>query len=113
MNNSFAGPSSKARARSSQPSESTFKRKRGVFQKDCELLTTIAINLFINLLSCLVPLPKTVMVEDIVVEYVHKAQDTASKRGKLLIDDFTFLIRKLKQARKAFEVNEEKLATIE
>lgn len=81
------------------------------------------------------PLPETVaLVEDIVVEYVtdmvHKAQDTASKRGKLLIDDFTFLIRKdlpklnrcsellsmneeLKQARKAFEVDEEKLATIE
>ncbi|XP_031486982.1 transcription initiation factor TFIID subunit 13 isoform X2 [Nymphaea colorata] len=81
------------------------------------------------------PLPETVaLVEDIVVEYitdmVHKAQVVASKRGKLLTEDFLFLIRKdtpklhrctellsmneeLKQARKAFEVDEEKLATID
>lgn len=79
------------------------------------------------------PLPETVaLVEDIVVDYVtdmvHKAQDVASKRGKLLTEDFLFLIRKdlpklnrctellsmneeLKQARKAFEVDEEKLAS--
>ncbi|CAL5352227.1 unnamed protein product [Camellia sinensis] len=137
MNNSSAGPSSKARAGSSQPSESTFKRKRGVFQKDLQHMmygfgddpNTVPV------LVPVTPLPETVaLVEDIVVEYVtdmvHKAQDTASKRGKLLIDDFTFLIRKdlpklnrcsellsmneeLKQARKAFEVDEEKLATIE
>lgn len=36
MNNSTAAPSSKPRAGSSQPSEASFKRKRGVFQKDCE-----------------------------------------------------------------------------
>nr|GEY37665.1 transcription initiation factor TFIID subunit 13 [Tanacetum cinerariifolium] len=81
------------------------------------------------------PLPETVaLVEDIVVEYVtdmvHKAQDIASKRGKLLTEDFLFLIRKdtpklnrctellsmneeLKQARKAFDVDEEKLASAE
>ncbi|MCE5166851.1 Transcription initiation factor TFIID subunit 13 [Datura stramonium] len=81
------------------------------------------------------PLPETVtLVEDIVVDYVtdmvHKAQDVASKRGKLLTEDFLFLIRKdlpklnrctellsmneeLKQARKAFEVDEEKLATLQ
>ncbi|KAJ0085404.1 hypothetical protein Patl1_07179 [Pistacia atlantica] len=74
------------------------------------------------------------LVEDIVVEYVtdlaHKAQDIGSKRRKLSIDDFLYLIRKdlpklnqciellsmqeeLKQARKAFEVDEEKLASIE
>ncbi|GMP87513.1 hypothetical protein ACSBR2_031691 [Camellia fascicularis] len=128
MNNSSAGPSSKARAGSSQPSESTFKRKRGVFQKDLQ-------HMMYGFGDDPNPLPETVaLVEDIVVEYVtdmvHKAQDTASKRGKLLIDDFTFLIRKdlpklnrcsellsmneeLKQARKAFEVDEEKLATIE
>nr|GEZ69902.1 transcription initiation factor TFIID subunit 13 [Tanacetum cinerariifolium] len=46
------------------------------------------------------PLPETVaLVEDIVVEYVtdmvHKAQDIASKRGKLLTEDFLFLIRKV------------------
>nr|GFB52652.1 transcription initiation factor TFIID subunit 13 [Tanacetum cinerariifolium] len=61
---------------------------------------------------------------------VHKAQDIASKRGKLLTEDFLFLIRKdthklnrytellsmnveLKQARKAFDVDEEKLASAE
>ncbi|CAN6469168.1 unnamed protein product [Victoria cruziana] len=81
------------------------------------------------------PLPETVaLVEDVVVEYitdmVHKAQVFASKRGKLLTEDFLFLIRKdrrklrrctellsmneeLKQARKAFEVDEEKLATVD
>ncbi|KAJ0610156.1 putative transcription factor Hap3/NF-YB family [Helianthus annuus] len=81
------------------------------------------------------PLPETVaLVEDIVVEYVtdmvHKAQDIASKRGKLLTEDFLFLIRKdlpklnrctellsmneeLKQARKAFDVDEEKLVSPE
>ncbi|KAF2302257.1 hypothetical protein GH714_033900 [Hevea brasiliensis] len=81
------------------------------------------------------PLPETVaLVEDIVVEYVtdlaHNAQDIGSKRGKLVVDDFLYLIHKdlpklnrcmellsmqeeLKQARKAFEVDEEKLALIE
>ncbi|TYH11505.1 hypothetical protein ES288_A07G263400v1 [Gossypium darwinii] len=81
------------------------------------------------------PLPETVtLVEEIVVEYVtdlaHKAQDIGSKRGKLSVEDFLFLIRKdlpklnrcmellsmqeeLKQARKAFEVDEDKLATLE
>nr|GEX29170.1 transcription initiation factor TFIID subunit 13 [Tanacetum cinerariifolium] len=74
------------------------------------------------------------LVEDIVVEYVtdmvHKAQDIASKRGKLLTEDFLFFIRKdtpklnrctkllsmneeLKQARKAFDVDEEKRASAE
>ncbi|GMP87512.1 hypothetical protein CsSME_00039853 [Camellia sinensis var. sinensis] len=148
MNNSSAGPSSKARAGSSQPSESTFKRKRGVFQKDLQHMMygfgddpndfnndLLLLCSAVPVLVPVTPLPETVaLVEDIVVEYVtdmvHKAQDTASKRGKLLIDDFTFLIRKdlpklnrcsellsmneeLKQARKAFEVDEEKLATIE
>nr|GFA86119.1 transcription initiation factor TFIID subunit 13 [Tanacetum cinerariifolium] len=41
------------------------------------------------------------LVEDIVVEYVtdmvHKPQDIASKRGKLLTEDFLFLIRKSDQ----------------
>ncbi|KAI3970663.1 hypothetical protein MKX01_024310 [Papaver californicum] len=42
---------------------------------------------------------KTVaLLEDIAVEYVtdlvHKAQDVATKRGKLLTDDFLHLIRK-------------------
>nr|GEY59648.1 transcription initiation factor TFIID subunit 13 [Tanacetum cinerariifolium] len=74
------------------------------------------------------------LVKDIVVEYVtdmaYKAQEIASKRGKLLTEDFLFLIRKdtpklncctellsmneeLKQARKAFDVDEEKPASAE
>lgn len=36
MNNNQAAASSKARVGSSQPSETSFKRKRGVFQKDCQ-----------------------------------------------------------------------------
>nr|GFC31290.1 transcription initiation factor TFIID subunit 13 [Tanacetum cinerariifolium] len=81
------------------------------------------------------PLPETVaLVEYIVVEYVtdmvHKAQDITSKRGKIWTEDFLFSIRKdtpklnrctellsmneeLKQARKAFDVEEEKLASAE
>ncbi|XP_058188410.1 transcription initiation factor TFIID subunit 13-like [Rhododendron vialii] len=128
MNNSSAGPSSKVRAGPSQPAEATFKRKRGVFQKDLQ-------HMMYGFGDDPNPLPETVvLLEDIVLEYVtdlvHQAQDVASKRGKLLTDDFLFLIRKdlpklnrctellsmneeLKQARKAFEVDEEKLATIE
>lgn len=41
MSNNAAGPSSKSKAGSSQPSETTFKRKRGVFQKECEYLETL------------------------------------------------------------------------
>ncbi|KAM7484969.1 hypothetical protein LguiA_000978 [Lonicera macranthoides] len=128
MNNNSAASSSKAKVGSAQPSETTFKRKRAVFQKDLQ-------HMIYGFGDDPNPLPETLaLVEDIVVEYVtdlaHKAQDIASKRGKLLTDDFMFLIRKeplklnrctellsmneeLKQARKAFEVDEEKLATIE
>ncbi|XP_047321285.1 transcription initiation factor TFIID subunit 13 [Impatiens glandulifera] len=128
MNNSSAGPSSKARVGASQQSETSFKRKRGVFQKDLQ-------HMMYGFGDDANPLPETVaLLEDIVVEYVtdmvHKAQDTATKRGKLLTEDFLFLIRKdmpklnrctelltmneeLKQARKAFEVDEDKLATVE
>ncbi|KAH7446719.1 hypothetical protein KP509_01G070500 [Ceratopteris richardii] len=81
------------------------------------------------------PLPETVsLVEDIMVDYVtemvHKAQDIASRRGKLTTEDLMFLVRKdsrkfarvkellamneeLKRARKAFEVDEEKLAALD
>ncbi|KAH7446722.1 hypothetical protein KP509_01G070500 [Ceratopteris richardii] len=83
----------------------------------------------------LMPLPETVsLVEDIMVDYVtemvHKAQDIASRRGKLTTEDLMFLVRKdsrkfarvkellamneeLKRARKAFEVDEEKLAALD
>ncbi|XP_052175720.1 transcription initiation factor TFIID subunit 13 [Diospyros lotus] len=128
MNNASAGPSSKVRAESSQPSEAKSKRKRGVFQKDLQ-------HMMYGFGDDPNPLPETVaLMEDIVVEYVtdmvHKAQDIASRRGKLLTEDFLYLIRKdmpklnrctellsmneeLKQARKAFDVDEEKLASIE
>lgn len=36
MSNSSAGTSSKSKVGSSQPVETSFKRKRGVFQKDCK-----------------------------------------------------------------------------
>ncbi|KAL0371515.1 UNVERIFIED_CONTAM: Transcription initiation factor TFIID subunit [Sesamum angustifolium] len=173
MNNTTAGSSSKVRPGSSQPSETSLKRKRGMFQKDRSsavagvykhistcghiphnmLYTSDKFNLEAGIISYhhtlqylreilsirwIKPLPETVaLAEDIVVEYVtdmasflvHKAQDVASKRGKLLTEDFLFLIRKdlpklnrctellmneeLKQARKAFEVDEEKLASID
>ncbi|WOH15847.1 hypothetical protein DCAR_0935393 [Daucus carota subsp. sativus] len=124
MSNSASGSSSKTRVGLSQQSEPTFKRKRAVFQKDLQ-------HMMYGFGDDPNPLPETVaLVEDIVVEYVtdlvHKAQDIASKRGKLLTEDFLYLVRKfnrctellsmneeLKQARKAFEVDEEKLATIE
>ncbi|GAA0156692.1 general transcription factor [Lithospermum erythrorhizon] len=129
MSNISTGQPSKVKVGLSQASESSLKRKRGVFQKDSVQHMMYGFGDDPN------PLPETVgLVEDIVVEYVtdivHKAQDTASKRGKLLTEDFLFLIRKdlpkmnrctellsmneeLKQARKAFEVDEEKLASIE
>ncbi|KAK9215217.1 hypothetical protein WN944_007221 [Citrus x changshan-huyou] len=129
MSNPSAGQSSKSKVGSSQPCETTsFKRKRGVFQKDLQ-------HMMYGFGDDPNPLPETVaLVEDIVVEYVsdlaHKAQDIGSKRGKLSVEDFLYLIRKdppklnrctellsmqeeLKQARKAFEVDEEKLASIE
>ncbi|KAF2290702.1 hypothetical protein P3X46_029310 [Hevea brasiliensis] len=128
MNSSSAGPSLKSKVGSSQPSETSFKRKRGVFQKDLQ-------HMMYGFGDDPNPLPESVaLVEDIVVEYVtdlaHKAQDIGSNRGKLAVDDFLYLIRKdlpklnrctellsmqeeLKQARKAFEVDEDKLASIE
>ncbi|XP_012455923.1 transcription initiation factor TFIID subunit 13 isoform X2 [Gossypium raimondii] len=124
MSNPSAGASSKSKVGSSQPSETSFKRKRGVFQKDLQ-------HMMYGFGDDPNPLPETVaLVEDIVVEYAHKAQDIGSKRGKLSVEDFLYLIRKdlpklnrctellsmqeeLKQARKAFEVDEEKLGTLE
>nr|GEW42685.1 transcription initiation factor TFIID subunit 13 [Tanacetum cinerariifolium] len=100
---------SKARPSASQPPlETSFKRKHRVFQKDLQLMMYG-------------------FGDD---SNVHKAQDIVSKRGKLLTEDFLFLIRKdtpelnhctellsmneeLKQARKAFDVDEEKLASAE
>ncbi|XWS44102.1 hypothetical protein CRYUN_Cryun15aG0015900 [Craigia yunnanensis] len=128
MSNPSTGTSSKSKVGSSQPSETSFKRKRGVFQKDLQ-------HMMYGFGDDPNPLPESVaLMEDIVVEYVtdlaHKAQDIGSKRGKLSVEDFLHLIRKdlpklnrctellsmqeeLKQARKAFEVDEEKLAILE
>ncbi|XP_042477949.1 transcription initiation factor TFIID subunit 13-like [Macadamia integrifolia] len=125
MHNSSTGSTSKPKGSLSVSSDVSFKRKRGVFQKDLQ-------HMMYGFGDDPNPLPETVaLLEDIVVEYVtdlvHKAQDIATKRGKLLTEDFLFLIRKdlpklhrctellsmneeLKQARKAFEVDEEKLA---
>ncbi|GAB2297119.1 Transcription initiation factor TFIID subunit 13 [Dionaea muscipula] len=128
MSGNSAAPSAKPKVEPSKPSETSFKRKRGMFQKDLQ-------HMMYGYGDDANPLPESVsLMEDIVVEYVtdmvHKAEDVASKRGKLLIEDFLYLIRKdmpklnrctellamneeLKQARKAFEVDEEKLATID
>ncbi|XP_071724501.1 transcription initiation factor TFIID subunit 13-like [Rutidosis leptorrhynchoides] len=124
MSNPLGASSSKSKVGASQPSETSFKRKRGMFQKDLH-------HMMYGFGDGPNPLPETVaLVEDIVVEYVtdltHKAQDIGSKRGKLSVEDFLYLIRKdtpklnrctellsmqeeLKQARKAFEVDEDKL----
>ncbi|KAK9747633.1 hypothetical protein RND81_02G004500 [Saponaria officinalis] len=130
MSGGNAGNSSKQKIDSSKLSTdpSSFKRRRGVFQKDLQ-------HMMYGYGDDRNPLPETVaLVEDIVVEYVtdmvHKAQEFASKRGKLLTDDFLFLLRKdlpklnrstellamneeLKQARKAFEIDEEKLVNVD
>lgn len=128
MNNSPAGPSSKTKVGSTNVSEGTFKRKRGEFKKDLQ-------HMMFGFGDDPHPLPESVaLVEDIVVEYVTelvcKAQDVASKRGKRLTEDYLHLVRRdrpklnratellsmneeLKQARKAFEVDEEKLKSIE
>ncbi|KAK0580987.1 hypothetical protein LWI29_008482 [Acer saccharum] len=129
MSNSAAGPSSKSKAGSSQPYETTSsKRKRGVFQKDLQ-------RMMYGFGDDANPLPETVaLVEDIVVEYVtdlsHNALDIGSTRGKLSVEDFLYQIRKdfpklkrctellamqkdLDKAKKAFEMDEEKLASIE
>ncbi|KNA26049.1 hypothetical protein SOVF_001150 [Spinacia oleracea] len=121
-----AGGSSKQKIETSKASDSSFKRKRGVFQKDLQ-------HMMYGYGDDINPLPESVaLMEDIVVEYVtdlvHKAQDVGSKRGRLLTEDFLFIIRKdlpklnratellamneeLKQARKAFDVDEEKLVS--
>ncbi|KAK9139211.1 hypothetical protein Scep_008892 [Stephania cephalantha] len=166
MHNSSTGTNTKTKAGPSQPSDVSLKRKRGMFQKDLQHMmygfgddpnvgfgSCSVVNLvkfLFNLVEVLGPLPESVaLVEDIVVEYVtdmvHKAQEIACKRGKLLTEDFLYLIRKsgcifrritdclalqdypklhrctellsmneeLKQARKVFDENEEKLAAMD
>ncbi|KAK9704804.1 hypothetical protein RND81_07G012400 [Saponaria officinalis] len=124
-----AGSSSKQKIESTKPTDPpSFKRKRGVFHKDLQ-------HMMYGYGDDRNPLPETVaLLEDIVVEYVtdlvHKAQDMAYKRGKRMTEDYLFLIRKdlpklnrctellamneeLKQARKAFDMDDEKLVNID
>ncbi|KAG4981647.1 hypothetical protein JHK82_026506 [Glycine max] len=64
MSNSSAGTSSKPRTASSQPSETSSKRKRGVFQKELQ-------HMMYGFEDDPNPLPESVaLMEDIVVEYV-------------------------------------------
>ncbi|MED6143781.1 Transcription initiation factor TFIID subunit 13 [Stylosanthes scabra] len=93
MSSSAGGSSSKPRSASSQPSETSSKRKRGVFQKELQ-------HMMYGFGDDPNPLPESVaLMEDIVVEYVtelvHKAQDIGSQRGKLSVEDFLYLIRKV------------------
>ncbi|KAL2323696.1 hypothetical protein Fmac_028075 [Flemingia macrophylla] len=137
MSNSSIGASSKLRTASSQPSETSSKRKRGVFQKEFQHMMYgfgDDPNVSLKFYPPTSPLPESVsLMEDIVVEYVtelvHKAQDIGSQRGKLSVEDFLYLVRKdlpklnrytellsmneeLKQARKVFESDEEKLRKV-
>eukprot|EP00249_Psilotum_nudum_P004463 c17983_g1_i1 orf=303-758(-) len=111
-----------------QPSENSLRRKRGIFTRDLRYM-------MYGFGDDPDPLPETVsLVEDILIEYitdmVHKSHDIASRRGKLTTEDLMFLVRKdsrkfarvkellamneeLKRARKAFEVDEEKIANEE
>ncbi|WJX19862.1 Transcription initiation factor TFIID subunit 13 [Trifolium repens] len=92
MSNSAAGTSSKTRATSSQPSEPSSKRRRGVFQRELQ-------HMMYGFGDDPNPLPESVvLMDDIVVEYIteliHKAQDIGSQSGKLSVEDFLYLIRK-------------------
>ncbi|CAM6120138.1 unnamed protein product [Calypogeia fissa] len=118
------GKGSKVAEKGGQTSE-TLKRKRGLFSKDLRFM-------MYGFGDDPDPLPETVLLmEDILLDYItdmiHKAQEVASRRGKLTTEDIMFLVRKdsrkfarvkellamneeLKRARKAFEVDEEKFA---
>jgi len=109
-----------------QAADSSLKRKRGLFNKDLRLM-------MYGFGDDPDPMPETVhLMEDILIDYVtdlvHKSQNVASRRGKLTTEDVMFLVRKdsrkfarvkellamneeLKRARKAFDLDEEKLAT--
>lgn len=123
---SGAAGKGKASATHQQTADSSLKRKRGLFNKDLRLM-------MYGFGDDPDPMPETVhLMEDILIEYitdlVHKSQNVASRRGKLTTEDVMFLVRKdsrkfarvkellamneeLKRARKAFDLDEEKLAT--
>ncbi|KAL8142635.1 hypothetical protein V2J09_015667 [Rumex salicifolius] len=103
MSGGPAGTSSKPKVESAKPSETSFKRKRGMFQKDLQ-------HMMYGYGDEFNPLPESVaLVEDIVVEYVtdlvHKAQDISSKRGKLLTEDFLFLMRKISLGTQGYHIH--------
>ncbi|MCO5578097.1 hypothetical protein L7F22_031935 [Adiantum nelumboides] len=123
--NSNGGVATPAKGKSVANSSESSKRKRGLFTRELRIM-------MYGFGDDPDPIPETVsLVEDILIDYitemVHKAQDIASRRGKLTTEDLMFLVRKdarkfarvkellamneeLKRARKAFEVDEEKLA---
>ncbi|XP_018480619.1 transcription initiation factor TFIID subunit 13 [Raphanus sativus] len=127
MSNTPATPASSSKSKATGNSQPPEKRKP-LFQKELQ-------HMMYGFGDEPNPLPETVaLVEDIVVEYVtdltHKAQEIGTKRGRLLVDDFLYLIRKdlpklnrcrellamqeeLKQARKAFDVDEEKITSLD
>ncbi|KAG8481704.1 hypothetical protein CXB51_026586 [Gossypium anomalum] len=108
MSNPSTGASSKSKVGSSQPSETSFKRKRGVFQKDLQ-------HMMYGFGDDPNPLPETVaLVEDIVVEYVTDMVLFLMDLPKLnRCTELLSMQEELKQARKAFEVDEEKLGTLD
>lgn len=119
---------SKGKGKVAAVPDSSLKRKRGIFSKELRLM-------MYGFGDDPDPLPETVeLVEDIVIEYItdmiHKAQDLSSRHQKLTIEDIMFLIRKdprkfarvkdllamneeLKRARKAFDMDEEKMPEVE
>ena len=124
---SGGGAAGKGKASAAQQTaDSSLKRKRGLFNKDLRLM-------MYGFGDDPDPMPETVnLMEDIMIDYitdlVHKSQSVASRRGKLTTEDVMFLVRKdsrkfarvkellamneeLKRARKAFDLDEEKLAT--
>lgn len=110
----------KAKGATGTVGDPSLKRKRGIFVKELR-------QMMYGFGDDEDPLAETVeLMEDIVIEYitdmVHKAQEVASQRGKVGVEDILFLIRKdprkfarvkellamdkmLKEARKVFDDN--------
>ncbi|KAL9318849.1 hypothetical protein ACSQ67_015366 [Phaseolus vulgaris] len=100
MSSSAAGTSSKPRAASSQPSETSSKRKREFSKKN---------HMMYGFGDDPNPLPESVtLMEDIVVEYVTELDLPKLNRCTELLS----MNEELKQARKVFESDEEKLRKV-
>ncbi|KAL0752693.1 hypothetical protein Bca101_090360 [Brassica carinata] len=140
-NTPAAAPTSSSKSKAAGSSQAPEKRKP-LFQKELQHMmygfgdeqNVSFLLLFYFILLNHSYIETVALVEDIVVEYVtdltHKAQEIGTKRGRLLVDDFLYLIRKdlpklnrcrellamqeeLKQARKAFDVDEEKITSLD